>query len=162
MYQDVIKITEAIFNDYKAEYLYIDPQAVQILPNEVRGRFLFNGSSYLTIPSHILNNTEAMFIFNQTQYVLFAAQLLHTGHISTDDLNAAYARLDGIVYKNMHFDFKRLIRASDDLTFLTQASPYSDAKGRTCYAVHMELADGAFVIDGTAVCLNTSIHMVSN
>ena len=158
MHTEILQITRAIFNEYHQGFIYVDLNQVDFHQNEIRGKFQFTGSAYLKTYSKIFNNTEAMFIFNQLQYLLLAAIFYQQGAIQTTNLNAAYRKLDGIVYKDMQFNFKKMITENSELSFICRAAPYSDRKQRECFEVQLDLANSAFEIVGTAVCLNSSVH----
>ncbi len=159
MKNDVLKIIKSTMDEYKDEFVYLDPLDIEFIDNMIKGEFKFTGAAYMNVYNKILNNTEAMFIFNQAQYILLAAIMLEEQIINVDNLEDAYLKLDGIVYKDMSFDFKKSITDYDKLNFVCSAEPYLDNKGRTRYVVKLDLVNGAFEVTGTAVCLNKSIHV---
>ena len=158
MRNQVLKITKDLFEEYKDGFIYVDTKQLNFKHNEISGKFQFTGSAYLNTYSKILNNTEAMFIFNQLQYVLLGSIFIQKGIINPNNQADSYTKLDGIVYKDMRFNFKKMITEEQDLNYTCRADHFTDKKGRDCFTVYLDLVDGAFEIAGTAVCLNSAVH----
>ncbi len=157
--QDVIKVVQKTFAKYYDDFIYLDLVEIHMSGNVISGKIRYTGAKYMKVYNKIMHNIEAMYIFNQAMYILVAAYFLEHGKITPDNPDEAYRKIDGVVFKDMEFSFKRSITEHDDLVFECRAETFEDQKGRLCFVIDLDLAEGAFKVSGTIVCLEKSVHL---
>ncbi|MEA0989026.1 hypothetical protein U6010_11290 [Pseudomonas aeruginosa] len=153
--QEVIRIIDAayVINFLKKAEGY-EFSAVSDAKGVMRGRFCnIDKKAYTHFSSKILNSVSACLIFNQVSLVYgFETGILNVGNGLVD--------AGRVVVKDTKVVCKRIVdtESSDDFVFMF--AKHKDHKGRDVFFAHMELSDGAFIVEGSGVITNLDKHGV--
>ena len=115
------EVVEKVLERYKNEFRYVNPVDVFFDSDTLTlsGKFNYLYSSYSANKSHIFNNTEAVFLSNQTIYILVSCYLMFqdevdVAQISNNEEAQSYIdKLGSIVIKRMDLLFLGSIFADD-------------------------------------------------
>lgn len=170
MHRIAKEIVDLIVKPYADEFIYLntdfgshtfDPESLTLA-----GEVVYNGAPYFKNNSIIFNNTEYLFVFNQSAYLLVFLLLLQEHKLrdsvfrDTEVLVQQYQRLGGIVVKEHRITFSAPLYGTlgQRIPYTHTITNYRKFKGSLILFLHLKIADSEIVTKASLV--NKDLHQV--
>lgn len=169
--QNIAKeIVDVIVKPYVDNFIYLDrgfdshtfdPETLTL-----RGQVIYNGAPYFKSDSTIFNNTEYLFVFNQSVYLLVLLLLLKqhnlsfSSHINTQAVILQSKKLGGLVVKEHRIKFLGPIYGTSGMKIAYTHTIEKHRKFKESLILFMKLNIGESEIISKASLVNKDLHNV--